>query len=244
MGYLDSEPIPRRTMVLFFVVDTSGSMDGNKIGSVNTAIHEILPELKDISAENADAKIKIAVLEFSSGTKWIYDRPVDAETFRWNDLNAGGVTDFGEALKMLNQKLSRKEFMQDAVGSFAPVIILLSDGAPTDSYKTRLKELKENNWFKAAIKIAIAIGEDAKMDILEEFTGNSECVLLAGNPEVLKKMIRFASVSASQIGSRSTNAGVESKQDEMGKQLQEFVKDELPTVQDTQHSNITGNDDW
>jgi hypothetical protein len=32
MSILDNEPIPRRTMVLFFVVDTSGSMSGKRIG--------------------------------------------------------------------------------------------------------------------------------------------------------------------------------------------------------------------
>ena len=30
--------VPRRTMTLFFVVDTSGSMTGEKIASVNTAV--------------------------------------------------------------------------------------------------------------------------------------------------------------------------------------------------------------
>ena len=244
MGLLDSEPIPRRTMVLFFVVDTSGSMSGSKIGSVNTTIHEILPELKDISEENADAQIKIAALEFSSGAKWLYDKPIEADKFRWNELNAGGITDFGEACKMLNQKLSRSAFMQDAVGSFAPVIILLSDGEPTDNYKKELDNLKGNNWFKAAIKIAIAVGDDANLEILKEFTGNAECVLIAHTPAMLKKMIRFASVSASQIGSRSTNAGVESKQEEMGKKLQDFVNDDLPTIQDTKSSSDINTDDW
>jgi uncharacterized protein YegL len=244
MSLLDGDPIPRRTMVLFFVVDTSGSMSGSKIGSVNTAIHEVLPELKDISAENADAQIKIAALEFSSGAKWLYDKPMEAESFRWNDLHAGGVTDFGEACKMLNQKLSRKEFMQDAVGSFAPVIIILSDGEPTDNYKKELDALKANNWFIAAIKIAIAIGEDANQEILKEFTGNMECVVEAGNPTVLKKLIRFASVSASQIGSKSSNAGVESKQDEIAEKIQEYVTEELPTVQDTKGSPIIDTQVW
>jgi len=244
MGLLDSEPIPRRTMVLFFVVDTSGSMSGSKIGSVNTTISDILPELKDISEENADAQIKIAALEFSSGAKWLYDKPIEADSFRWNDLNAGGITDFGEACKMLNQKLSRSAFMGDAVGSFAPVIILLSDGEPTDNYKKELDSLKENNWFKAAIKIAIAIGDDAKQEVLKEFTGNIECVLFANNPTVLKKMIRFASLTASQIGSKSSNAGVVSKQDEMGKKLQDFVINDLPNSQDAQSSSNINTDGW
>ena len=32
MGLLDNESIPRRKMILFFVIDTSGSMIGKKIG--------------------------------------------------------------------------------------------------------------------------------------------------------------------------------------------------------------------
>ena len=60
--YDDVVEVPRRTMVLFFLVDTSGSMYGTKIGTVNTAIEEIIPELKDLSENNADAEIKIATL--------------------------------------------------------------------------------------------------------------------------------------------------------------------------------------
>jgi uncharacterized protein YegL len=243
MNLLDSETIPRRTMVLFFVVDTSMSMSGSKIRNVNTVLHEILPELKDISVENADSEIKIAVLEFSSGAEWVYDKPVKADIFCWHDLKADGITDLGEACKMLNQKLSRSQFMQEVVGSFAPVIILLSDGAPTDNYKKELDVLKGNKWFKSAIKIAIAIGEEANQEVLKEFTGNMECVLEANNPSVLRKMIRFASVSASQIGSKSSIAGV-NKQEEMSKKLHAFVTEELPTMQDIKNSSDINTQGW
>ena len=53
MGMFDDiEGIVKRQMVLFFVVDTSGSMQGTKIGAVNTAIREVLPELKDALVPN------------------------------------------------------------------------------------------------------------------------------------------------------------------------------------------------
>ena len=39
----DVESVPRRTMTLFFVIDTSGSMVGNKIGAVNDAVINVLP---------------------------------------------------------------------------------------------------------------------------------------------------------------------------------------------------------
>lgn len=69
-NFLDEQiEVPRRTMVVFFIVDTSGSMQGAKIGAVNSAIEEVLPEIAKISDENADAEIKIAVLDFSTDAK-------------------------------------------------------------------------------------------------------------------------------------------------------------------------------
>lgn len=108
---------------------------------------------------------------------------MDAEDFTWSFLTADGLTDFGEACKQLNEKLSRKAFMGDVAGSFAPAIFLLSDGEPTDEYASSLAKLKENNWFKKAIKVAVAIGEDANRDVLAEFTGNKEAVLTVHTPE-------------------------------------------------------------
>ena len=69
MGLLDNESIPRRKMILFFVIDTSGSMLGSKIGSVNDAIENVLPMIGEISDENPDAEINVAALEFSTGTR-------------------------------------------------------------------------------------------------------------------------------------------------------------------------------
>ena len=218
---------PRRTMTLFFVVDTSGSMTGEKIASVNTAVREVIPYIEDISSTNADAQIKIAALEFSSGTEWMYSSPIESENFQWRDLEAGGLTSLGEACKELDSKLSRTNgFMAEATGSFAPAIILMSDGEPTDNYKHYLDKLKENNWFKAAIKVAIAIGEESNNNILAEFTGNSEAVLTVHNKEQLKKIIRFVSVTASQVASTHASVGKdapETKQEEMAEKIADTV---------------------
>ncbi|MDR1804553.1 MAG: VWA domain-containing protein [Treponema sp.] len=233
MSLTDKIEIPRRTMVLFFVIDTSGSMDGSKIGSVNSAIEEVIPDIKEVSDENADAQIKIAALEFSSGARWITATgPVEIEQFRWNDLEAAGVTDFGDACKALNDKLSTKAFMREATGSFAPAIFLLSDGEPTDNWQDALAALKQNNWFKAAVKVAIAIGDDANKDVLKEFTGTMEAVLEVHNRAMLKKMIKFVSVRASQVASRSSNVsdsgtdtGDEQKQEELNANIKEFTEE-------------------
>ena len=223
--YDDVVEVARRTMVLFFVVDTSGSMEGSKIGTLNQAVEDVIPEIREISENNADAEIKIAVLEFSSGARWITSMPVPADGFDWKYLDAGGLTDLGTACRMLAEKLSRNSFMSDVTGSFAPAVFLMSDGAPTDDYRAGLEELWNNNWFKKAIKVAVAIGENANTSVLAEFTGNEESVLSVHNPEMLRKMIRFVSVTSSQIGSQSSAVGsgnideVKSKQEEFVEQV-------------------------
>jgi len=229
----NTEGITMRVMTLFFVVDSSGSMYGTKIGAVNEAINNVIPEIQSISDDNADAQIKIAVLDFSTGAVWLTPQPVDANDFKWKYLDADGVTDLGRACEMLNEKLSRHEFMGEAAGSFAPAIFLLSDGEPTDDWEKGLEKLKGNNWFKHALKAAIAIGDDANEDVLFEFTGNKESVIKVHTPEALAKLIRFVAVTSSQIGSKSQDIGafgisdddLSTKQVALNDQIQDFAAD-------------------
>ena len=134
--------------------------------------------------------------------------------------------------------------MQSASGSFAPAIILLSDGAPTDDFDSGLAMLKNNNWFKAAIKVAVAIGDDADKDVLTKFTGTSEAVFTVHNIDALKQIIRVVAVTSSQIGSKSSTAGDTTKQDQVIAEVQNAVDNidgaEVATSVDT--SSYT--DDW
>lgn len=195
----------KRQMVLFFLVDTSGSMGGAKIGAVNSAIEEVLPELQDISRNSAEGEIKIAVLQFSSKASWLYESPIPVEQFRWNELHAAGTTAFGDACKELNDKLSKDKFMQSATASFAPAFILLSDGLPDRGYEDNLAKLKKNGWFKIGLKSAVAIGDDADVGLLTEFTGNSETVIKTNSTQNLKNIIQFLSVTSSKIGTQNSS---------------------------------------
>lgn len=67
-------PVPRRELTVFYVLDTSGSMIGNPISKVNHAMEETIAELKNVAKGNADALLKIAVLEFNSGSKWMQEK--------------------------------------------------------------------------------------------------------------------------------------------------------------------------
>ena len=226
MGLVDNESIPRRKMTLFFLIDTSGSMLGSKIGSVNDAIENVLPIIGEISDENPDAEINVAALEFSTGTRWLYDEPKDAKEFIWQQVEAEGLTSLGEACEELNKKLSRTGgFMSSPSGCYAPAIILLSDGGPTDNFDKGLKLLQGNSWFKNAIKIAIAIGDDADKEVLRQFTDAQEAVITVHNIEALKTMIRIIAITSSQIGSKSTSATDATKQEQVIEEVNKAAAD-------------------
>jgi len=219
--------IVKREMVLFFIVDQSGSMAGTKIGAVNTAIREAIPMLRDIGG--SDAKIKIASLLFSSGCRWMFAEPVAADDFQWTPVDTFGVTDFGAAFLELSQKMSKTAFLSSPSASVAPAIFLMSDGQPTDEYENALKRLKDNRWFKHAIRVAVAIGEDADCKILAEFTGNMEAVVRTHTPEALRKLIRFVTITSSKIGSQSQrvtdDGSLPTKQDDMIQNIQGYLND-------------------
>jgi uncharacterized protein YegL len=196
--YDNVEGIVRRQMVMFFIIDVSGSMSGVKIGAVNTVIREILPELAV-----RDVDLKIAVLTFSSGYSWLYPGPMPVESVQWKNLEAGGATDLGAALEELNSKLSKHKFLMTPSASVAPVLFLVSDGQPTDNYEAGLEKLAGNTWYKCAIKAALAIGDDADIDQLAKFTRGRESVLAVHTPEEIRKWIRVVSITSTKIGSKS-----------------------------------------
>jgi len=209
----DRVEIPRKMCPVIFLLDTSGSMDGAPIGAVNAAIESVLPELISMNDSNPDNEIKVAIMTFDFDANWKYGGdelllPEDIQN-SWNDLDANGPTSMGAAFHELNEKLSISHgFMQHASGSVAPVLFLLSDGAPTDDYMAGLQKLKNNNWYKVAVRVAVGYGK-SNDDVLRDFTMNSETVIHTENPSELKNMIKFIAVTSSRVASQGNGVSTE-----------------------------------
>ena len=72
---LDDDPlsatgVSRKSLVIFFLIDTSGSMKGKKMGELNTVMEELIPEIRRVG--EADTEVKVAVLTFSTDVRWMY----------------------------------------------------------------------------------------------------------------------------------------------------------------------------
>ena len=185
--------IARKTLVVFYLIDLPDCMVEGEIAFLNEKMRNHIIEMERIAEEYADAFIKFAVMNVSNGADWITPRPVDYDAFEWIDLNSRGASCLGEAFKLLNSKLSKDEFLQDKIGNLPPLIILMSNGKPNDDFESGLVKLKENRWFRHAIKVAVAIGDDADKNVLAEFTGTSESVIGVKNMQMLKKLIKVCS---------------------------------------------------
>ena len=206
-----------RPLHFIWIVDCSGSMWGEKIGTVNHAIQSTIPEMVDAANNNPNAQLLVRTLKFSSGASWVTSNPVPIEQFAWDDLDADGLTDLGSAYELLAAQLTIPPMSDRAL---PPVLVLLSDGQPTDDYKQALDKLLRLPWGKKAVRIAISIGQDADDDVLEQFTGNRELVLQANNPQALVKMIKWASTAASAVSAPASRPNEEGKKDTVGEQIQ------------------------
>ena len=192
MSLSNSKAVAKRTMHLFFMVDASRRLEGFLIDGVNDAMRSILPIVREISDSNADAEIKIAALIFSDGCEWLYNEPKSVEDFEWIDQTAFGWTDLGAACQNLEKVLHHRNGWMDFKNDvYAPVFILFSASRPTDDFDSGVATLWKNNWFKMGVKVAIAMGEDADIDVLAKFTGNIERVIRVHEVETLKEVFSF-----------------------------------------------------
>ncbi len=191
--------IASRPLQFIWVADCSGSMKGEKIQALNTAIREAIPHMREVAKENPNAQVSVRAVKFSNGAQWHISQPMPAEDFEWVDLSADGVTDMGKALKLVAEQLKIPPMAERAL---PPVLVLVSDGQPTDDFSAGLKDLLDLPWGKRAVRIAIAIGRDADVDVLQRFINHPEIKpLQANNPEALVRYIKWASTAVLKTAS-------------------------------------------
>lgn len=196
-----------RPLHFIWVADASGSMkDDGKIQALNMAIREAIPHMQKVASENPNAQVLVRAIKFSSGAQWHISQPTPVENFKWVDLKADGVTDMGKALSMIADQLKIPPMTDRAL---PPVLVLISDGQPTDSFEKGLKKLMNQPWGKKSVRVAIAIGQDADAGVLQKFIGHNEIKPLhANNPEALVNYIKWVSTavlkSASAPASQAT----------------------------------------
>ena len=189
-----------RPLHFIWLADCSGSMGSDgKIQALNTAIREAVPHMQRVADENPNAHVLVRAVKFASGAQWHLTQETPVGDFKWGDLKAGGHTDMGKALGLVAEQIKMPPMSERAL---PPVLVLVSDGQPTDNFDAGLKALMDQPWGKKAVRIAIAIGEDADHEVLQKFIGHPEIKpLQANNPEALVSYVKWVSTAVLQSAS-------------------------------------------
>jgi uncharacterized protein YegL len=194
------DPVAKRDLHFFWIVDYSGSMRGKKIATVNSAIRDVLPEIRKAVATKPVTTFMRAI-KFSDEAEWhVGLQPVPIEQFAWPELTTLAGTATAKAIRLLASELTVEKMPRRGV---PPVCILLSDGMHTDAqeeYDGAISDLLSLPWGQHAVRLAIAIGEnesDYDEQELLKFVSHKEIGLLkAHNPADLINDIRWTSLSA------------------------------------------------
>jgi uncharacterized protein YegL len=188
-----------RPLHFFWILDCSSSMQGDKIAELNFALREAIPSMRQAADGNPNATLLVRVVTFATGADWHVEQPVEIDNFTWSDVQASGVTDLGDALDLVAAQLEMPPMPERAL---PPVLVLVSDGQPTDDWKSALARVDQTPWARKAVRQAIAIGRDANIDVLKQFLGNAELEpIQAGNAAALGRAIKWASTAAVRVAS-------------------------------------------
>ncbi|WP_371865504.1 VWA domain-containing protein, partial [Fundidesulfovibrio magnetotacticus] len=139
-GTAMSDELARRLPV-YLVVDISGSMAGEKIESVRQGIRSLLADLR--CEPVAIETVCLSVITFGSSAR--QESPLsELMHFQEPVLRLDGATSMGAALRLLKECIERevKKSSSTQKGDWKPLIFLMTDGQPTDTWEAAAEDLK------------------------------------------------------------------------------------------------------
>lgn len=201
--------IKRPELNFFYVLDTSGSMRGQPMATLNRAMQNTVDTLREEALHNRDADIKIAVLAFNTECKWINGKPERLSDFFWEDMQASDFTMVGAALDELNSKLTDKPggFINSSSGALMPVIIFMTDGWANDDYSQALGRIRQNKWFSRATRVGFAVGKNPDMEMISRVVGDADAVLRTDQLDKFASLLKWVSVTSSELSSQTSTSG-------------------------------------
>ena len=118
--------------------------------------------------------VQVAIITFASEVNLFLNLVSAKEASeKWTDMEAGGMTSMGMALRMAKDMIEDKDIIPHR--SFRPLVVLVSDGVPNDEWEEPMRAFIQDGRSKKCDRMAMAIGEEADEEVLKQFiegTGN------------------------------------------------------------------------
>lgn len=198
------KPLP-----VYLLLDVSGSMAGEKLTSLNTAIAEMLNSFSSIDVE---FPINIAILLFGT-TSNVFLPPSLVKDIKWKNLELDQGSKKGHSIKGVTPMgvtlIDAKEMIEDKKltpsHAYRPLIILVSDGKPNKGWEEPLDDFINSGRSSKCDRMAMAIGKKADRSILKEFIADANHELFeAGDASQIVDFFNFVTMSITKR-TQSTN---------------------------------------
>jgi uncharacterized protein YegL len=189
--------VSQRKLTVFFLLDRSGSMLGDRIAKLNQAIPVTIGALKDILEDRPDLRIVIKVIEFSDKAVLTFGQAgIDIMNFTWRDLEANGGTATASAINLLCDNLDLEIMPRRG---YPPVAVLVSDGYCTErgaAYTAAIDRLNQEPWGKKAARIVVSIGDDIDEEALKRFVNDRGSYINCVNAEQIVDFVKLKTTEA------------------------------------------------
>lgn len=184
-----------RPLPVILLLDTSGSMYGEKINALNNAVKEMISTFGN--EESTRAEIHIAVVTFG-GSANLHTPIKVARSVEFQEMKADGYTPLGAAFEITKNLIEDKS--QISSRAYRPSVILVSDGQPNDpGWESKMQSFINEGRTKKCDRWALGIGADADETMLKNYLNDSEKkVFHAEDASEIVKFFRYVTMSTTQ----------------------------------------------
>lgn len=195
-----------RPLPVIILADVSGSMKASgKIAALNLALTEMVASF----TEDADRRVQyqVAIITFGKGQAVFHQELTPAEQINLAAMEAGGKTPLGSAFDLARQLVEDKARIPSR--ALAPILVLVSDGRPTDDWQSSLHCLLDSERARKATRLAVAIGDDVDMHVLKSFLSDpTKEPFLAHEARQIKQFFRYVTMTANALGRPNDAKGI------------------------------------
>jgi uncharacterized protein YegL len=159
-----ANPEPRLACVL--LLDVSRSMAGERISSLNEGLQVYK---KELTADTlASQRVEVAIVTFGGQVETVCPF-VTADKFEPPRLTVKGDTPMGAAINHAVDLVDQRKqiYRQKGLQYFRPWIFLITDGGPTDEWKSAAARVREEEEAKKLAFFAVGV-QGAKFEVLQQ----------------------------------------------------------------------------